>query len=230
MRLKAVFLDLDDTLVPTRRLHGRGLEAARRALGRGRPLGRAEFDRLYAAARAAVKRRLGPSPAARGRLLYFKEMVERRGGRQDPALTLAAWRAYESVWDAAPEPGVRRVLAALARRRVVGVITNQVCALQLRKLRALDPRGRLVSVLVTSEEAGADKPDRRPYAEACRRARCRPAEALMVGDHPVHDGAGALRAGLRAAVLRPSGSLPRGAHRLRRLADLPALLASLEAR
>ncbi|MFI5361779.1 MAG: HAD family hydrolase [Elusimicrobiota bacterium] len=227
MSLRAIFFDLDDTLVDSTRVHARGLDAARRALSRERSLAPTEFRRRYARARALVKKRLGPAPAARSRLLYFKAMIEDWLSRQDPALALAASSAYERAWSARAGASVRRLLSGLARRYTLGVLTNQMCALQLTKLKAIDPRGRLIRILVTSEELGVEKPDRRFFAEACRRAGCRPAEALMVGDNREHDVEGGLRAGLRVALLSPAGRAPKGVARLRRLSDLPRLLAEL---
>ena len=53
-----------------------------------------------------------------------------------------------------------------------------------------------------------------------------PGEVAMVGDHVVNDVAGALAAGLAAAVWveRRPGELPEGAHLARELAEVPALL------
>jgi len=197
--IKAVFFDLDDTLFPTERSHARGLDAAWKALRRVRPLTRGAFERRYAEARALVKRRLGAAPAARSRLLYFKEVDQRAA--------LAMARAYDGACGAADIAASRRVAARLARRYTLGIVTNQQCSLQLRKLARLDPKGVLFKFLVTSEEMGFEKPDPRIYAEACRRARCRPSQALMVGDNREHDVLGARRAGLRAVWLDPSGEL-----------------------
>jgi putative hydrolase of the HAD superfamily len=207
--IKAVFFDLDDTLFPTRRSHARGLDAAWRTLRRLRPLTRAAFGRRYAAARGLVKRRLGRAPAARSRLLYFKEIDQRAA--------LAMSRAYDAACGSADIAAARRVAARLAERYTLGIVTNQQCSLQLRKLARLDPSGRLFKFLVTSEEMGFEKPDPRIFAEACRRARCKPSQALMVGDNREHDVLGARRAGLRAAWLDPSGEL-------HTLDDLHALL------
>ena len=214
--IKAVFFDLDDTLFPTARSHARGLDAAWKALRGLRPLTRAAFKRRYAAARGLVKRRLGLAPAARSRLLYFKEIDQRAA--------LAMARAYEGACGSADIAAARRVAARLAGRYTLGIVTNQLCSLQLRKLARLDPRGRLFKFLVTSEEMGCEKPDPRIFAEACRRARCRPKQALMVGDNWEHDVLGARRAGLRAAWLKPSGAGRGGAPRLRSLDDLDGLL------
>ena len=50
--------------------------------------------------------------------------------------------------------------------------------------------------LVTSEEAGRDKPDSPIFELALKKAGCTPAEALMVGDNFTHDIIGAHRVGI----------------------------------
>ena len=55
---------------------------------------------------------------------------------------------------------------------------------------------------------------------------CEPGEVAMVGDHVANDVAGALAAGLGAAVWveRYPGELPEGAHLVSELAEVPRLL------
>ncbi|MBI5209707.1 MAG: HAD family hydrolase [Elusimicrobia bacterium] len=227
LTVRAVLFDLDDTLFPTAASHAAGITEAWKALRRVRPLGRAAFDRLYASSRADVKARLGDAPAARNRLLYFKRLVERLLGRAAPGLTLAMGRAYERSFARADTAGLGRLLASLARRYKLGIVTNQECGLQLEKLRLIDPDGRLLPVVVTSDEMGVEKPHPRIFLEACRRLGCKPAQTLVVGDSWSMDVLGARRAGLQAAFFLPRGTPPRDSvPRLRRLSDLPALLGA----
>ena len=52
--------------------------------------------------------------------------------------------------------------------------------------------------MVTSEEAGAEKPAARIFETALERAGARPEEAVMVGDDPETDIAGAAALGMRS--------------------------------
>jgi putative hydrolase of the HAD superfamily len=58
---------------------------------------------------------------------------------------------------------------------------------------------------VTSAEAGARKPDPAIFAVALELARCRPDEALHVGDTPEEDVAGARAAGIRPLLIDRDG-------------------------
>jgi putative hydrolase of the HAD superfamily len=109
----------------------------------------------------------------------------------------AVWRLY---------PEVPEVLAALAGRFELGVITN------------FDGRYRAIAEqlgiahhfrhVVISSEVGADKPEPRIFQHALERAGIPAAEALHAGDDPICDWEGAERAGLRVFRLdRPRNSL-----------------------
>ena len=117
-----------------------------------------------------------------------------------------------------------------ARGIKVGVLTNGLAWLQRRKLRRIGLEDAFDAVAI-SQEIGAWKPDPRAFAAAVAMLRLRPSEVAMVGDHLENDVAGALAAGLAAAVWveRRPGELPDGAHLARELAEVPALLGLVEA-
>lgn len=107
----------------------------------------------------------------------------------------------------------------------IGILTNGPSELQRRKLRRIGIESEVDAVAV-SEEIGVSKPDPEAYARAVAMLGLEPAEVAMVGDHVVNDVAGALAAGLAAAVWveRRPGELPEGAHLARELAEVPRLL------
>lgn len=203
MKIPRIFLfDLDNTAYEYAPCHRSGLDAARRTAGRSLPAWRRRrvFDAAYAAARAVVKSRVGRSAASHSRLLYFKEMVEsRRPGSVEPLarrLDDAYWRAYYRVMRL--EPGCLDFLRRLKRSGVkIGCVTNLIAARQLEKIGRLGLAG-LVDVLVTSEEAGVEKPDRAIFRLALRKLRGRGCDALMLGDERLDDVRGARRAGIHA--------------------------------
>jgi putative hydrolase of the HAD superfamily len=112
-----------------------------------------------------------------------------------------------------------------ARGIKVGVLTNGLSELQREKLRRIGLEDAFDAVAI-SQEIGAWKPDPRAFAAAVELLGLRPAEVAMVGDHLENDVAGALAAGLGAAVWveRYRGELPEGARLARELAEVPRLL------
>ena len=88
----------------------------------------------------------------------------------------------------------------------VGVISNSHRSLDA--FREHFSLTGLIHVSVSSAEHGYMKPHRSIFDAALERAQARPEESLMVGDSLKHDVEGALKAGMRAVLLRRSGEMP----------------------
>jgi 2-haloalkanoic acid dehalogenase type II len=126
--------------------------------------------------------------------------------------------------------GVAETLEELRRRGLALGIVSNIDRDQLAHLGALAGLERYFDWLLSSEEAGSCKPDSKIFAEALRRARCAPDEALFVGDSLPQDIAGANRAGIRSVLLwhrgdrEPPDDRTRPRHVIRKIPDLLELL------
>ncbi len=108
----------------------------------------------------------------------------------------------------------------------VGVLTNGSSEFQRRKLET-SGLGVELDAIAISGELGVAKPEREAFEQALALLGTRAEETAMVGDSLENDVAGALAAGLAAAVWLPGrrqGELPAGAHLAHELAEVPALL------
>jgi putative hydrolase of the HAD superfamily len=148
-----------------------------------------------------------------------------------PAAALGVPRLTQALLDAlrfAPYPEVPATLAALrARGAALVVVSNW--DVSLHEQLAATGLDALVDGAVSSAEVGAGKPHRAIYERALELAGARPEEAVMVGDSPDTDIAGAVSAGLHAVLVDrfgAAGPAP-GAHRIASLTELPALVESL---
>lgn len=126
-----------------------------------------------------------------------------------------------------PLPGAGATLAALRRREIpVAILTNGWNPLQERKAARIGFDGPVIA----SAEIGVQKPARAAFAAAAEALGVPPAGLWFVGDDPVADIAGALDAGVGAAIwLDAEGrSYPAGVtaptHRIEALPDLLALI------
>jgi len=227
--IRALLLDLDDTLYAYAPCNEAGLEAAYERLQRRRIVGWREFEALHARVRGELAVELAGQAASHDRLLFFKHMVEELVGGAEVELVLALHEAYWEAFLARAEPGpdTHAVLGRLAARLPLVLVTNQVASVQLAKVQRLGLDGYLHGI-VTSEEAGADKPDPRIFRRALELAGASAAEALMVGDSVRGDLEGAAASGLRCihsrefTSERDEGGLALAV--LERLGELPALL------
>lgn len=199
----AVLFDLDNTLYPyppcNRAGKQRGLEVARE---RGFDLDREGFEALYQAGRVETKRDTATTAASHRRMLYFKHGLREQFGTAAPHDVVAITDGYWSGYLEAMEPfdDLQATLDALADADVaVGITTNHSIEIQYRKLRGLGIGDR-IDALVTSEEAGREKPGSVMFTLPLARLNCRPEEAVLVGDDPESDIAGANAVGLETVL------------------------------
>lgn len=125
-----------------------------------------------------------------------------------------------------PEPGVRRMLNALAKRGIpCAILTNGWSPLQQLKARHVHFPG---PVLVSSD-LGIQKPERRAFEALVHALGSSPEETAYVGDTPVSDVAGATRAGMLGIWFDAEGvtypaDLPSPAATIHSLAELVDLV------
>ena len=147
-----------------------------------------------------------------------------------PELSLEAARsALLAALHFEPYPDVAPALRTLRARGLRLVVASNWDS-SLHDVLGRAGLASLVDGVVTSAEVGARKPERALFDAALQAAGCPVSEAVHVGDSPENDVAGALRAGLRAVLLRRAGALSAGTELaagvpvIASLAELPALV------
>lgn len=207
MKLKAVFFDLDDTLYDGF-LAGdqEGISRCGQYMQAHCGIPADVFSDAMRRARQALKERLPYEPEIHDRVLFAQGALEAVG--INPILHAEALHDcyWSGVFDCIQiRPSVADLLRDLRSQAIrVGVCTNMLAGIQMRKLRHLG-LAESVDFLVTSEEAGRDKPYAPIFDLALQKAGCIADEALMVGDSFTHDVQGAHGAGIRALWLHVHG-------------------------
>ncbi|MCU0648550.1 MAG: HAD-IA family hydrolase [Gemmatimonadaceae bacterium] len=119
-----------------------------------------------------------------GDYVPYDELV--RASAEATGVSSAAVSELSSAWETlAPWPDVAMTLRRLPRSLSLGVVTN--CSYVLgRQAAAIVERamGRPLDVIVTAEEAGAYKPDPRPYRAALAALQYAPHDVLFVAGSP----------------------------------------------
>lgn len=229
MTIRALCFDLDDTLYGYAPCNEVGLRAAHGVLWSVTAVSFDEYRGVHDAVRSELAEELAGQAASHNRAIFFKRIVERLvgPGRGGVAVQLfdEYWRAFLAAMRPAPE--AREILASLANTYSLALISNHTTDIQLRKLRALGLE-ELFPVVATSEEAGVEKPDPRIFEFALAALAVAPEQALMIGDNPTVDLAGARSAGLGGVLSREfvSPNMDDGEHvvTIASLRELPTVL------
>jgi len=225
--IKSVIFDLDDTLYDFTSAHAmainRVIAFARGTLG----LSHERFDALHEAAFLRQRATVGSSAALHNRLIRYQLMLEDAGKpiAYAPEMSSLYWEGLmERI---RPMPGAIDTLGSLRLNGLtVGIGTNMTADWQYAKLKRLGLMA-YVDYIVTSEEAGVEKPEPGLFQLCVKKAGCAPGECAFVGDSLKRDALAARDAGLRAFWFcpRPDGDdVPEGVTRIRALGELPALL------
>ena len=210
---KLVIFDLDDTLYDYGIAHAAGMTAiVAKAQERLGPSG-SRFADAFAEARSLLKADLGASAAAHDRLLYMHRAFEGLGLKSQPLLALdfeqTYWRAFLDA--STLRPGARDLLDTLRSLAIDrALVTDLTTRVQFRKLvyHGLDEDFEYV---VTSEEAGADKPDERVWALLGRKLGTVATPVWAIGDDFAKDIAAPARHFGAIGIHVGGGPSPQGA-------------------
>ena len=199
----AILFDTDNTLYPYKPSHDKAQEAVRAKVISTFSITSEEFDRAFKEARNQIKARLKHTAASHSRLLYLQRMLEIMGLGSQVLLALdfeqTYWRTFLS--NAILFDEVKELLDDI---RLLGIptaiVTDLTAQIQFRKIVYFGLNNHF-DFIVTSEEAGFDKPHEAPFQIALQKMRPKGDCIWMVGDNPVNDIRGA-RENINAVTLQ----------------------------
>lgn len=198
----AVLLDTDNTLYPYDPAHQSAMRAVAEKAKQLFNIEPYRFNEAFNTARIEIKGRLKGTASSHSRLLYFQRMLELMGLGSQVLLALdleqTYWRTFLS--NAQLFDGVMDFLEELRMATIPAtVVTDLTAQIQFRKIVyfGLD---HYFDYIVTSEEAGSDKPNSAPFAMALEKMRAHGKCVWMIGDNLHNDVYGA-RDAIRAVTL-----------------------------
>ena len=188
-----MLFDTDNTLYPYWPAHAAAQNAVREKVAAIFSISPEKFDEAFEEARNQVKARLKNSASSHSRLLYMQRMLEIMGLGSQVLLALdfeqTYWRTFLS--NALLFDGVKELLDDV---RLLGIptaiVTDLTAQIQFRKVVYLG-LDNYFDYIVTSEEAGFDKPHEAPFHIALEKMRPKGDCIWMIGDDPVTDIRGA---------------------------------------
>ena len=185
----AIFFDLDNTVYPYEPAHHKGMDAVRGKMIEMFSLKREDFDEVFERAKDQIKRRLKGTAASHSRLLYFQRMVELMGHESQVLTALDLEQTYWCSFlnGASPFDGLHDLLDDFRLLDIpMAIVTDLTAQIQFKKMIHLD-LDRYVDCIVTSEEAGRDKPHASPFQLAREKLAPRGDIIWMIGDDPTKD-------------------------------------------
>lgn len=205
MNLKALFLDLDNTIFDSKGAYDYALSRLSARYGsyfRGIPF-LEEFERH----KKDVKTQLKGHPGNRNRLLVLKRMADLYWDGLDAEKLLFLEKNYfkyfkKNVVDQLRlhRKGYKRLFSILNRfsnRIPIYILTNESLRTQLYKISWVFP-AHIKIRLISSEEVGFEKPSQDFYSYAMNRVDASPSEVVMIGDSLEDDVLGALASNIKA--------------------------------
>lgn len=202
MRFKAILLDLDDTLYDYDYSHKIALNELYSFVYQD-GLDIELFKSNLSKARDAIHKELINSASMHNRLLYFQRACELMG-----IDIFKAYGMYEIYWSAFLDSmklkdGALEFLRYLKSTTKICIVTDLLAEIQYKKILKLGIDS-FISSLVTSEEAGVEKPHPYIFLLSLFKLKAAPNEACMIGDDYKKDILGASSIGIEAIWITDS--------------------------
>ncbi len=203
MAVKAVLIDLDNTLYEYEKCNVAGLDAVINKLSSTFNKPKEVVEKVFNESREKVKLWLKDTAASHSRFLYFQKTIETLKGNTDIKLTQDIhnlfWETYFTqmkLFD-----GVIEFFKYLKDSGIkIVIVSNLLADIQFKKLVKLGIDA-YIDFVVTSEEAGKDKPEKPIFLLTLEKLGMMRNEVVFIGDEPDADIHGADDFGLKCILV-----------------------------
>lgn len=204
--IKGILWDMDNTLYLYEPVHKIAYEACMKAASERYGIDEESFGKQWKAARNKVHHDLHGQGASHSRLLYVQKVFEYQFGYTNPSFALEMEQVYwtefldRMIWR---EGALELMENAKSKGIQMAIVTDLTAAIQLRKFIRLE-LGRYVRFLVSSEEAGVEKPGAGIFQLALDKLDLKAEDVIMIGDSFEKDFQGAQALGIQAYLIDDS--------------------------
>lgn len=193
---KGILLDIDNTLYNYEQCHQKSIQTVSAYVKK--ELNIDCFDQYYISARKSIHTALAETASSHNRLLYFQKACE------DLNINPMVWalQFYTLYWEVFLDSielydGVMDFFEVVSQKMKICFITDLTAHIQYRKIEKLG-LSKYVSLIVTSEEAGREKPHPYLFLLALYKLNLDPNEVCMIGDSYMKDIVGASSLGIKS--------------------------------
>lgn len=200
---QGILWDLDNTLYLYEPTHKAAYAACRAMAELKFGISRSDFDTNWKLARNKVHQTLHGQGASHSRLLYLQNLHELWKGHTNTEFALVLEEHYWSVfldhiqWR---QGALELMQRAHASGLQMAIVTDLTAHIQLRKFDKLG-LDRYVKYLISSEEAGVEKPEPYIFLLALEKLNLKPEQVIMIGDSFEKDIQGAQNLNISAYLI-----------------------------
>ncbi|ARU49518.1 HAD family hydrolase [Sulfurospirillum diekertiae] len=199
MRFEGILLDIDNTIYHYESCHKKANQAVLDFVLKEVKI--ADFENAFIKARRDVHIELAETASSHNRLLYFQKTCEYVG------INPLSWAAkfYNVYWDTFLDSielysGVFEFFEDVSPKYTICFVTDLTACIQYRKIEKFG-LSKYVSHIVTSEEAGREKPHPYMFLSALNKLNMNPNQVCMIGDSYQKDIIGASSLGIQSIWL-----------------------------
>ena len=200
--VKSVIFDIDNTLYDFAYCNEAALSRLREYAHENFAWTAETFNEKHLAVQKEIYSQIGYNGSCRDRMLRYQKMLEHSAL---PLFPHAA-KMFELYWSTLlenlqPYEEVYEVLRTLKENKIkIGIGTDMTPYIQFKKLEKMNILN-FIDFMVTSEEAGEEKPSPKLFQMCLNKAGCSKSECLFVGDDLRKDYEGAKNFGMRALLI-----------------------------
>ena len=168
--------------------------------------GEGEVYNLFREVKGEITQSGSLSPDRNNRTVWYAETLRRMNtSHGDIVSKTDAREASGHYWEVVygeiePYFDLVYILPELQSRYRLAVLTDELYDIQVEKVKRLGLSGYFTEI-ISSEQAGVTKPDKRLFEYALNRLGVSAGESMMIGDNPSADIRGARSVGMRTAWL-----------------------------
>lgn len=198
MKFSGILLDIDNTIYDYKITHEKAINAV---FNYAEKLEMYDFHKAYISAHNDINLELAETASSHNRLLYFQRTCEYM--KTNPLEW--AINFYNVYWDTFLDSivlreGVLDFLKATNKKIPICFVTDLTAHIQYRKINKMN-LSKYVSCIVTSEEAGREKPHPYIFLLALKKLKLGLNDVCMIGDSYKKDIIGASSLGIKSIWL-----------------------------
>jgi len=200
--IKGFLIDIDGTLFDYNTAHASAMQSVISFMRRKFRIGKKVSQDYYYTARGQIHLELKETAASHNRLLYFQRMLELlkiNSLQYAKQLDTIYWHIFLDNMQI--YPGVHTFLNKVKNK--ICFVTDLTADIQYRKIHKLS-LFKYADRMVTSEEAGIEKPHPDVFLSALRKLKLHSNEVVMIGDNYEKDIRGAVATGIKAIWFNPA--------------------------